>query len=108
MQQFYGCEDRREEQRLMMQLRVEYQRKAYPGLSAALAWIMEQQADVILRHLGYGAKMSDSDCLYERELMEQVGPIFEESLRILGLMFGTDHEHYTRTERKYGLAKSFL
>merc|ERR1712232_1118379 len=37
LQRWYATEDRREDQRRMLELRVRYQRKAYSGLSGALA-----------------------------------------------------------------------
>jgi len=108
LQEWYDQEGRREDARQMLRLRAAYQRRAYPGLSAALAWTLEKQADVFMRHLGFGAKMLDSDAPLEEELVEEVGPIFEESMRILGLMFGKDHEHFVQVERKHRMALAFF
>lgn len=108
LQKWYGLEGRREEQRRMIQLRVEYQRKAYPGLSAVFAWTLEQQADTLLRHLGFGSPMLASDRQFEDDMLVHVRPVFEDSKRILGLLFGMSNDFYTQVEKKHLLAQRFF
>jgi len=108
LEKWYKALDRRVDQRQMLELRVDYQRKSYPGLSGTLAWTLEQQGVAILRHLGFGSKMADSDREFQGSLVQQVEPIFEESLRILRLMFGSEHEYFTAVEAKYTNAKRYL
>lgn len=108
LENWYKARNRRVELRHMMELRVCYQQKAYSGLSGALAWTLERQGDTLLRHLGFGAAKLASDEAHEEAIAAQVLPIFEDSGRILGLMFGRDHEHYTTVARKLDMAKTFL
>ncbi|CAK0890177.1 unnamed protein product, partial [Prorocentrum cordatum] len=96
------------EQRRLQKLRVDYQRKAYPGLSGTLAWTLEEQADTLLRHLGFGAKMLQSDGEHGGDMAAQVKPALEESLRIFRLMFGKDDENSTKVQKKLHLAEQFL
>eukprot|EP00928_Gymnodinium_smaydae_P034324 TRINITY_DN24352_c0_g7_i1.p1 TRINITY_DN24352_c0_g7~~TRINITY_DN24352_c0_g7_i1.p1 ORF type:complete len:495 (-),score=84.47 TRINITY_DN24352_c0_g7_i1:262-1746(-) len=108
LQSWYESEDRREESRRMQELRVEYHRKAYDGLSGALAWTLEAKGDMLLRHLGFGLPKKASDAQFEEEMAAQVEPTLEESRRILGLMFGFEHENCTTVDRKLEVAKKFL
>lgn len=108
LQSWYAATGRRQEQREMLALRVEYQTKAYVGMSATLAWTLESHADTFLRHGGFGSKTLDSDRASEEEMLSQVLPTFEESMRMLGLMYGKDHEHYKAVEKKYLVAQKFL
>merc|ERR1712129_29459 len=108
LEKWYKAIDRREDQRRMLELRVDYQQKSYPGLSGTLAWTLEMQGVAILRHVGYGSKMAEPDRQFEDSLVQQVEPIFEESLRILRLMFGSDHEYFTSVDAKFTNAKRYL
>mmetsp|Transcript_74218 Transcript_74218/g.133794 ORF Transcript_74218/g.133794 Transcript_74218/m.133794 type:complete len:496 (-) Transcript_74218:61-1548(-) len=102
---------RREEERRMMELRVNYQRKCYfPGPSGTLAWTLEHQADTLLEHLGHGKGASKSpiqDEATKKKVQAQVFPAFEESMRILELMFGNEHEYFLTVEKKYKSAQLF-
>lgn len=108
LEDWYKARNQRVEQRRMLELRVRYQRVAYSGLSAALAWTLERQGDMLLRHLGFGAKKLASDAPHEEAIAAQILPIFEDSGRILRLMFGTDQEHYMSVAKKLDVAKAFL
>jgi len=108
MEKWYAQQNRRAEHREMLQLRVDFQRKAYPGLSGALAWTLEEQGDTILKHIGFGAKILPSDKEIESSLAAQVLPIFDESMKILLLMFGDEHEYYTVVEKKRTNAVRYL
>merc|ERR1712003_380619 len=92
----------------MIQFQVDYQRKAYPGLSATLAWTLEEQADVLMRHIGFGSKMLASDRAVESELVAQIIPIFDEAMAILELMFGNESDHYRQVEKKRRLAQAYM
>lgn len=50
--QWYEETGREEDARRLVRCRLEYQRKAYPGLNGQMAWTLEGQADMLLRHLG--------------------------------------------------------
>jgi len=108
LQGWYGSRGNHKEQRRLQKLRVDYQRKAYPGLSGTLAWTLEEQADTLLRHLGFGAKMLQSDGEHGGDMAAQVKPALEESLRIFRLMFGKDDENSTKVQKKLHLAEQFL
>jgi len=107
-EKYYNLENCREDQRRYCDLRIEFQRNAYPGLSGALAWTLEEKGDTLLRHLGFGAKMIESDKQFESDLQKQVEPSFKEAMEILCLMFGDEHEYYTIVETKLKNARKYF
>jgi len=96
-----------EQAQSMMDKRVDYQRTAYPGLSGTLAWTLESQADMILRHAGFkgdSAKKTMHDERVKASLLgaaPKIFKIYEASMRILRLMFGQEHEYFTSVADKY-------
>lgn len=109
---WYKATGRGAEARHMLDLRIAYQRKAYPDLSGTLAWTLESQAGLFLEHLGFESRTKSAaqalDAAKKDELASQVIPIFEESMRILRLMFGNEHEHFTSVVEKRDKALAFL
>merc|ERR1712232_473984 len=105
----YDHQSRRHEQRQMIKHRVKYQQEAYPGLSGALAWTLEQYGETLLKHLGCGtSEMLEADKEHELEIEVQVLPVLEQSLEMLEMMFGKGHEHHVSVENKYRKALDFL
>jgi len=108
LQEYYGLVDMRAEQRQMLECRIEYHRKAYPGSCGSLAWQLEEKGELLLRHVGFGLKPIDGDNDHVDGLLAQVIPSFEESLELLARLFGTENDHYTQCERKINVAKRFI
>lgn len=82
--------------------RLDFQKKAYPGLSGARAWTLEAYADMLLRHRGTilepDVRIPDQQAA--RALVSIVPPVYEECLDILVHMFGESHEYFTSVNRK--------
>lgn len=112
LETWYKQTGRRKDQRKMLMLRVDYQRKGYQGLSGTLAWTLEREASTLLTHLGMGSgsrtppEALDSET--EKELVSRIVPICQESMQILRLMFGSEHEHFTSVKDKFEEALVFL
>ncbi|CAK9092510.1 SET domain-containing protein [Durusdinium trenchii] len=86
-----------QEELRFLDLRTDYQRKAYfPGPSGTLAWTLEHQADRLLEMLGHGPKYKEVQASQDvkRQMGARLVPILQESSNILRLMFGGSHEYY--------------
>lgn len=86
----------------LVQKRVDFQKRSYPGLSGAYAWTLESQGDLLLRHFEIDTS-SDGDPLdadAAQKVRSVVSPIFKESLRVLQLMFGDKHEYSASVSQK--------
>mmetsp|Transcript_27191 Transcript_27191/g.50932 ORF Transcript_27191/g.50932 Transcript_27191/m.50932 type:complete len:481 (+) Transcript_27191:72-1514(+) len=94
-----------------LDLRTDYQRKAYfPGPSGTLAWTLEHQGDRLLEMLGQGQRSKEVDAPLEVKvkLGAKLVPIFEESRKILKLMFGEHHEYHRAVENKVLISRTFV
>lgn len=111
---WFTAKGRRSEARRMVQLRVDYMRRAFPGLSGTLAWTLEAQAAMLLSHLGFGgegkakASAESLDADEQSEVAAQMPDVYEDARRILTLMFGEDHEYTESLVSKSKAAKAFL
>lgn len=102
----YDRNEQPEDAEALVRKRIGFQEGAYPGLSGARAWTLEAYADMLLRHSGASVdpKIQVPSESAARRLVTVVPPVYTESLKILGLMFGEQHEYYTSVSRK---AKEF-
>lgn len=95
-----GCQAEAE---ALLERRVTFQARAYPGLSGTRAWTLEALADMILRHAGASVqpRVEVPSVAVAREVSSKRCPgVYAECLAILRLMFGAEHEHYTVVGRK--------
>merc|ERR1712098_785340 len=102
VEEWYRRNGRWEDATRMIELRVDYQRKVYTDPIGTLAWTLESLADMLLQRLGFDAKPNTAlqtsdvtDVAKQEDIAGKVTPVLEESMRILRLMFGCDHEHFT-------------
>merc|ERR1719296_361957 len=80
---------------------MELQKQSFPHLSGTRAWTCKSYVDLILRH--NGAKTNPVQIPDERaaRAISMVAPQkYAESLDILRLLFGKEHEHYTTVDDK--------
>mmetsp|Transcript_27781 Transcript_27781/g.78644 ORF Transcript_27781/g.78644 Transcript_27781/m.78644 type:complete len:494 (-) Transcript_27781:167-1648(-) len=85
-----------------MRKRISFQLGAYSGLNGTRAWTLEALADMLLRHSGatLDSRVRVPDAPAARALLRLAVPVYEESLGILRLMFGEQHEYFTSVDRK--------
>lgn len=90
--QYYVAKHRMQDQLRMLELRQHFHQTAYPGLSGAHAWVLEGLGDCVL---SIGKAEAD-----KKKTTEEALKHFDEAIRILTLMFGSDHEYVTDVEAK--------
>lgn len=100
LESYFKARDMRGERERMLEHRVRYQSQVYPGLSGALAWLLERQADTLHSHHG-----SDP---HQHKGLRHILELYAESMRMLGLLFGTEHEYYTDVEKKHTAIQQLL
>lgn len=78
---------------------VDFAKETYPGRSAAQAWALETQGDLLLRLEGFeldtsASVVAPSGCSLDvlSRARSEVCPTYEEATEILGLLFGKEHE----------------
>lgn len=98
----YDRNSRARDAEATMRKRISFQEGAYPGLNGTRAWTLEAQADMLLRHNGAMLESSVQipDAQAAKCLATLAMPVYEESLGILRLMFGEQHEYFTSVHRK--------
>eukprot|EP00929_Paragymnodinium_shiwhaense_P009271 TRINITY_DN113379_c0_g1_i1.p1 TRINITY_DN113379_c0_g1~~TRINITY_DN113379_c0_g1_i1.p1 ORF type:complete len:466 (+),score=85.66 TRINITY_DN113379_c0_g1_i1:140-1537(+) len=94
---FYSSSNYRVDQRRILQRRREFHNLAYPGLSGAHAWTLEAFGDAMLI-AGKGAQGTKPESVPVDK--PEAAKLYTESLHILTLMFGKDHEYVTHVEEK--------
>lgn len=97
----YDRNDRATDAEAMMRKRIAFQKGAFPHLSGTRAWTLEAYVDMILRH--NGAKVDPLKIPGEgpaRTIASLAPQVYAESLAILRLMFGEEHEHFTSVNNK--------
>lgn len=95
-----GCQAEAE---ALLERRVAFQARAYPGLSGTRAWTLEALADMMLHHAGAFAQQRvvvPSSAVAQELAAKRVPGVYSECLDTLRLMFGAEHEHYTAVSRK--------
>lgn len=89
----YAAKRRMADQMRLLQLRCNFHKAAYPGLSGAHAWALEALGDC-MRTSSRDNKKKDA-APTEAEALASAKESYAEALGILRLMFGEDHEYVT-------------
>jgi len=86
----------------LVRRRIAFQESAYPGLSGTRAWTLEAFGDMLLRHSG--AIMEPQVKLPSKaaalQLASTAPRVYSDSLDILRLMFGEQHDYYICVQGK--------
>jgi len=106
--EWYECSNYPAEQRRILAHRCDFHAAAYPGLSGTRAWSLETRGDAIRCDSGRASQNGSaarrtkgrvSASLVKAEPAE-AARCYQESLRILRLMFGEEHEYVTSVDHK--------
>jgi len=89
--QYYVAKHRMTDQRRVLELRRTFHMDAYPGLSGAHAWVLEALGDCIL-NIGKADAEDGKKAASQSPVAKEH---YEEAIRVLTLMFGSDHEYVT-------------
>lgn len=108
---WYEHTGREEDACRMARRRLEYQRAAYPGLNAELAWGQEGQADLLLKQVGLpssNTRLADIDAADVKRVAKRAAELLEEAADVLRQMFGTAHAYSAGVAAKHAKVSEFL
>eukprot|EP00927_Polykrikos_kofoidii_P001018 TRINITY_DN1036_c0_g1_i1.p1 TRINITY_DN1036_c0_g1~~TRINITY_DN1036_c0_g1_i1.p1 ORF type:complete len:470 (+),score=69.09 TRINITY_DN1036_c0_g1_i1:105-1514(+) len=84
---FYEANERRADQRRMIERRIVFHKGAYPGLSGSHAWTIENLADALM--------VPEKGKTVPASQRVRAAELFADALEILRLLFGNEHEYVT-------------
>eukprot|EP00429_Kryptoperidinium_foliaceum_P124835 CAMPEP_0176323086 /NCGR_PEP_ID=MMETSP0121_2-20121125/72207_1 /TAXON_ID=160619 /ORGANISM="Kryptoperidinium foliaceum, Strain CCMP 1326" /LENGTH=446 /DNA_ID=CAMNT_0017665597 /DNA_START=29 /DNA_END=1368 /DNA_ORIENTATION=+ len=95
----------------MFRLRVAYQRAAYASLHGELAWTLEAQADMLLRHAGVlpgSQRLAGLDDAAVQRMARCAAGQLEEGTGILRELFGGTHSYFRAIDRRRARLDEFF
>jgi len=97
----------RKEHRRLLELRCEFHKAAYPGLSGAHAWALEAYADALAQSAETKRPSGDSGSKSSQSKKDSALAIeiYEQAQDVLTKMFGEDHDYVTTVSAKITVIK---